>query len=117
MIVTTERAAANRDVRHRLEARGAEVLSAGTTSIKGALRLLAGREIASLLLEGGAAIHAAAWAEEVVDFVRLYVSPRNLNAGVRLLSDPSFSTATLADRRVDIIGPDVLIEGYVHRAR
>ena len=42
----------------------------------------------SLLLEGGAALHAGAWDEGLVDFVRLYVTPHVLgSAGVPLLLD------------------------------
>src|SRR5262249_14838789 len=72
---------------------------------------------ASLLLEGGAAVHAAAWDEDVVDFVRLYVTPHLLRSGVPLLPDRDFSSASLVDRRVTVLGPDVLIEGYVHGPR
>jgi len=35
--------------------------------------------------------------------------------GVPLFQSPGFSTTTLVDRKVDQLGPDVLIEGYVHR--
>ena len=117
IIVTTEAAARRADLRSRLEGRGAEVLVAGTGRLSPALRLLGEREIASLLLEGGAAIHNAAWDEGVVDFVRLYISPRTIGTGVPLLGDRSFSSAALIDRRVEAVGPDVLIEGYVHRPR
>jgi riboflavin biosynthesis pyrimidine reductase len=61
-------------------------------------------------------VHAAAWDEHVVDFVRLYVTPHVLGAaGVPLLCDRSFSSAELIRRRVEPLGPDMLIEGYVHR--
>src|SRR5216117_2742201 len=63
----------------------------------------------------GAAVHAAAWDEGLVDYVRLYVTPRVLGAGgVALLPGRSFSSADLRDRRIAPLGPDVLIEGYVH---
>jgi riboflavin biosynthesis pyrimidine reductase len=52
----------------------------------------------------------------VVDFVQMYVSPAPLGAtGVPLLEGRLFSSAALHDRRVELLGPDVLIEGYVHR--
>jgi hypothetical protein len=35
--------------------------------------------------------------------------------GLPLLDGRSFSSAALVDGRVDVLGPDVLIEGYVHR--
>ena len=76
------------------------------------------RGIGSLLLEGGAALHSAAWAEDLVDFVRLYVTPHILGPdGVPLLDGRPFSSIELIDRRVEPIGPDTLLEGYVHRPR
>jgi diaminohydroxyphosphoribosylaminopyrimidine deaminase/5-amino-6-(5-phosphoribosylamino)uracil reductase len=115
IIVTTARGAESCR-RAELEGHGAEiVISDG--SIRHALALLGGRQIASLLLEGGAAVHAAAWDEDVVDFVRLYVTPHLLRSGVPLLPDRDFSSAPLVDRRVTVLGPDVLIEGYVHGPR
>jgi diaminohydroxyphosphoribosylaminopyrimidine deaminase / 5-amino-6-(5-phosphoribosylamino)uracil reductase len=81
-----------------------------------ALRQLAAHGIHSVLLEGGAAIHAAAWDAGVVDYVQLYVAPVSLGQnGVPLLEGRDFSPASLVEQRVEQIGPDVLIEGYVHR--
>jgi len=75
------------------------------------------RGIGSLLLEGGAAIHRAAWDGGVVDYVRLYVTPHVLGpAGVSFLSDRDFSSAALLERRVEPVGQDTVIEGYVSRA-
>jgi diaminohydroxyphosphoribosylaminopyrimidine deaminase / 5-amino-6-(5-phosphoribosylamino)uracil reductase len=103
-------------VRDALEARGAEIEVVDDGALRPALHRLGEREIGSLLLEGGAALHAAAWDERVVDYVRLYVTPHVLGSeGVALLPDRSFASADLYDRRVAALGPDVLIEGYVHR--
>lgn len=114
IIVTTASAARDR-ARRALEARGADVIAAADDTLGSALRLLGERQIGSLLLEGGAAVHAAAWDEQVVDFVRLYISPRSLGpGGVPLLADRSFATAALHERRVTTLGSDVMIEGYVH---
>jgi riboflavin biosynthesis pyrimidine reductase len=74
--------------------------------------------VESLLLEGGAAVHAAAWDEDVVDFVRLYVAPRTIGSGgVPFLDGREFRTADLVERKVESLGPDTLIEGYVHGPR
>jgi len=111
---TEDRAAA----RSALEARGAEVLASSDATLKGAVHRLGEREIGSLLLEGGAAIHQAAWDEGVVDFVRLYVTPHEIGpAGVRFLNGRPFSASGLFEARVEPLGPDVLIEGYVHGPR
>ena len=114
IIVTTADGVAQADVRERLERRGAELVVADGTLRSGAAAL-AERGITSLLIEGGAGLHAAAWDEGIVDFVRLYVTPHVLGpSGVRFLAGRRLPPAMLAERRVEPIGPDVLIEGYVH---
>jgi diaminohydroxyphosphoribosylaminopyrimidine deaminase / 5-amino-6-(5-phosphoribosylamino)uracil reductase len=116
IIVTSPRAAECAAVRTALESRGAEIVVARDGTLRAALERVAERGIGSLLLEGGAAVHAAAWDEGLVDYVRLYVTPHVLGDGaLTLLPDRSFSTAALHDRRVAPLGPDVMIEGYVHR--
>jgi diaminohydroxyphosphoribosylaminopyrimidine deaminase/5-amino-6-(5-phosphoribosylamino)uracil reductase len=118
MIVTSARAAEHADLRTALEARGADIAVAEDDTFRAALKRIAERQIGSLLLEGGAAVHAAAWDEGLVDYVRLYVTPRGLGpAGLALLPDRTFSSADLHDRKVVPLGPDVLIEGYVHGTR
>jgi diaminohydroxyphosphoribosylaminopyrimidine deaminase / 5-amino-6-(5-phosphoribosylamino)uracil reductase len=117
IIVTTSQAAERADLRGPLEDSGAEIDVAQET-FRSALDRLGARGVGSLLLEGGAALHAGAWDEGLVDFVRLYVTPHVLgSAGVPLLPDRRFRSAELGDRRVEQLGPDVLIEGYVHRSR
>jgi diaminohydroxyphosphoribosylaminopyrimidine deaminase/5-amino-6-(5-phosphoribosylamino)uracil reductase len=117
IIVTSERGAERQAERRALEAAGADVVVAGDGSLRGVLAALARRQVGSLLLEGGAAVHAAAWDEDIVDFVRLYIAPRSLGGGLRLLPDRHFSSSALIERRVATLGPDVLIEGYVHGPR
>jgi diaminohydroxyphosphoribosylaminopyrimidine deaminase / 5-amino-6-(5-phosphoribosylamino)uracil reductase len=95
---------------------GATVLSTDRADCRSGLELLASLGIQSVVLEGGAALHGAAWDEDVVDAVQLYVAPVSLGAeGVPLLDGRSFASTALLERRVDLLGPDVLIEGYVHR--
>jgi len=54
--------------------------------------------------------------EDLVDFVQVYVAPVRLGAeGIPLLNGRAFSADTLIDRRTEQLGPDLLIEGYVHR--
>jgi diaminohydroxyphosphoribosylaminopyrimidine deaminase/5-amino-6-(5-phosphoribosylamino)uracil reductase len=117
IIVTSAEGAARADRRTALETRGADlVVSPG--GMRESLSILAGRGIASLLLEGGAALHAAAWDEGVVDFVRLYVTPHILGGrGPKLLNGQPFSVAALVERRMEPLGVDVLVEGYVHGPR
>jgi diaminohydroxyphosphoribosylaminopyrimidine deaminase/5-amino-6-(5-phosphoribosylamino)uracil reductase len=118
IIVATAAAAQRPELRTPLEARGAQIEVAANDTFRAALERLASRQVGSLLLEGGAAIHAAAWDEGLVDYVRLYVTPHVLGEGaVPLLPDRAFSSAELRERRISSLGPDVLIEGYVHGSR
>jgi diaminohydroxyphosphoribosylaminopyrimidine deaminase/5-amino-6-(5-phosphoribosylamino)uracil reductase len=99
-----------------LRAAGATVLSTERDDCRSALELLGSLGIQSVVLEGGAAMHCAAWDEDVVDAVQLYVAPVSLGSGgVPLLDGRGFVSTALLERRVDLLGPDVLIEGYVHR--
>jgi diaminohydroxyphosphoribosylaminopyrimidine deaminase/5-amino-6-(5-phosphoribosylamino)uracil reductase len=116
IIVTSRPAAGLPDRRGPLERAGAEIEVADDGTFRGALRALGPRALGSLLLEGGAALHRAAWTERAVDFVRLYVTPHVLGAGgLRFLGGDEFAVAALVDRRVEPLGSDTLIEGYVHR--
>jgi diaminohydroxyphosphoribosylaminopyrimidine deaminase/5-amino-6-(5-phosphoribosylamino)uracil reductase len=115
ILTTRESVEAREQQRAALEDAGATVVVAAQSGIAGALRELPAHGIQSLVLEGGAAVYAAAWDAQVVDYVHLYVAPAWLGpSGVPLLEGRSFSPASLVDRRLDLLGPDVLIEGYVH---
>ncbi len=116
VIVTTSVGAAQQEARGALERGGAEIEVAGDGTFKAALECLASRQVSSLLLEGGAALHRAAWDERLVDFVRLYIAPGVLGpAGVSFLEGRHFATGDLIERHAELLDPDVLIEGYVHR--
>lgn len=93
---------------------GAEVLEAET--LQEALRLLAGRDILSVLVEGGARLHAACFAEGVVDRVHLVVSPRGLgHEGVPLFGGADVPWSSLQLTHVAPCGDDTWIEADVHR--
>ncbi len=107
-------AAQHADRADALRQSGAAVETA--ESIEDALRSLARRGVNTLLLEGGAALGAAFLDANLIDRVQLYVSPRPVgHPGVPLLAGRPLSTPTLANRRVETCGDDVLIEGDVHR--
>jgi diaminohydroxyphosphoribosylaminopyrimidine deaminase/5-amino-6-(5-phosphoribosylamino)uracil reductase len=98
-----------------LEGAGATVHPVDGATIDAALRSLPALGVQSLLIEGGAALHGAVWDEDLVDYVQLYVTPAWLGAdGVPLLAGRPFSPAGLLEVRVEQLGPDALIEGYVH---
>ncbi|HZW72806.1 MAG TPA: bifunctional diaminohydroxyphosphoribosylaminopyrimidine deaminase/5-amino-6-(5-phosphoribosylamino)uracil reductase RibD, partial [Caldimonas sp.] len=118
IIVTTADVAACAELRTPLQDAGADVAVARDGTFRAALEQLARRDIGSLLLEGGAEVIASAWDEGLVDCVSLYVTPHVMGQdGVPLLPGREGVSAALADRIVQTLGPDVLIEGYVHRTR
>lgn len=98
-----------------LEHAGATIIAPAGGGVAAALRELPQQGVQSLLVEGGTALHAAFWDAGVVDYVQLYVAPLALGDGGVPVEPRAFSTAGLFDRKVDVMGADVLIEGYVHR--
>ncbi|HVQ15670.1 MAG TPA: dihydrofolate reductase family protein, partial [Vicinamibacterales bacterium] len=95
---------------------GARLIPVPRPGIGAALSVLPNFDVQSLILEGGALVQGAAWDEGVVDYVQLYVAPMWLGSdGVPLLNGCAFSPASLIESKVEQLGPDVLIEGYVHR--
>ena len=117
IILTSEATLRDRPERaDALERGGATVIAAGNGAIEDSLKALAARDVQSLLVEGGAQLHAALWDAGVVDYVQVYVTPVWLGSGgVPVFGGQGPSTATLLERQVALLGPDVLIEGYVHR--
>ncbi len=117
IILTSQDAiAAQADHARRLESAGATIVPVAEPGLACMLGSLVPLDIHSVLLEGGAEMHAAAWDAGVVDSVHLYVTPHAIGAGgVPLLEGRRFSAAALVDARVEVHGPDVVIEGYVHR--
>jgi len=106
-----------------LRGKGVEVLvlPRGETgvSLRDLFSLLGEREITSVLIEGGAAVNAAALAANVVDKVLTFIAPKIIGGkaapgpvggqGVDKL-DEAFG---LEDIDVEIIGQDLLVSAYV----
>ena len=75
-------------------------------------------EISTLLLEGGAAIHAAAWTAGVIDRVHVIVAPTELGeSGVKLFDGIDVPLSELIPVKVDRLGPDAWMEADVHGHR
>jgi diaminohydroxyphosphoribosylaminopyrimidine deaminase/5-amino-6-(5-phosphoribosylamino)uracil reductase len=116
VIIVTEPDRADGPAARALTESGAVVLAQEPPGIGGALSMLLSRGIQSVLIEGGAVLHAACWDEAVVDYVQLYQAPHSLGStGVAMPRHGSLLADDLIDRRVTQLGPDVLTEGYVHR--
>lgn len=117
MIVTTPQGAARSEARQRLADAGAEIV-VGDGTVRSALDVLGARGIASLLLEGGPTLHKAAVSERVVDYLRIYVTPHVLGPrALKFLDGAGLSAFSWTEPRIEALGPDVLMEGYVHGAR
>jgi len=117
LIVTTPTAIdENRERVTALERAGADLLAIDGGALTDAFAALGSRQITSVLLEGGPTLQRAAWHADLVDALNLYVAPVQLgSAGVPWLDTDTLSLAALVDRHVAPLGPDVFIEGYVHR--
>ena len=118
VIIVTDPERAGGPAARALAAAGATVLAQGAPGIAGALAMLPSHGIQSMLLEGGAVLHAACWDAALVDYVQLYQAPQRLGSkGVAMPCHGSLLAENLIDRRVTQLGPDQLTEGYVHRPR
>lgn len=100
------------------------LISAGATLVEGSgalrqdLRELVRFDISTLLLEGGAAMHAAAWTAGVIDRIHLIVAPTALgDGGVKLFDGIDVPASALIPVRVDQLGPDEWMEADVHGHR
>jgi diaminohydroxyphosphoribosylaminopyrimidine deaminase/5-amino-6-(5-phosphoribosylamino)uracil reductase len=115
--VVTKAAAGAEPARARaLEAAGATILALDDRDLGRALGELVGLGLQSLLIEGGGRLHRAAWQAGVVDRVEAWVTPRAIGPeGVPWVPAADLSLAALHELRVERCGPDVRIEGYVHR--
>lgn len=91
----------------------------GRVDLKHLLRELAKREIASVLLEGGAKVIGQALADKLVDKMIVFIAPR-IMGDQRALSSVDGPGPTTLDRMVQLqditintIGQDLVLEGYV----
>jgi len=119
VILMTTVAAASRypDRMQGLIAAGATVVE-GSGELRQDLRLLVKFDISSLLLEGGAVMHAAAWTAGVIDRLHLIVAPGALGeGGVKLFDGINVPMSALVPVRVDQLGPDAWMEADVHGHR
>jgi len=77
------------------------------------LAALADEGVQSLLLEGGPTLATAFVEQDLVDKITVFIAPTLAGAGPHLLGELSSprSLLRLSSRQ---IGPDVLVEGYLH---
>ncbi len=109
--------------RRALQRRGVDVVEVpdpgGRVDLAAAVRDLAGRGVARLLVEGGARLHGAFLRSGLCDQVTTFVAPRILGAedAPGAVTGAGFSglagAARLSDVRSRPLGEDVVIEGYL----
>ncbi|MFC6463560.1 bifunctional diaminohydroxyphosphoribosylaminopyrimidine deaminase/5-amino-6-(5-phosphoribosylamino)uracil reductase RibD [Marinilactibacillus sp. GCM10026970] len=121
IIVTSESACVEKI--DRLKQKGVQVLlmqlDDGTFDFKKLMTLLGEDGIDSLLIEGGASIHAAAFEAGVVDKVAVYIAPK-IFGGQNALSPIGGKGIQRVSAAVELktyelsqLGEDILIEGYL----
>jgi len=119
VIIVTVADAARRSPEHaaRLQAAGA-VLVEGSGELRQDLKHLVRFDISTVLLEGGARMHAEAWRSGVIDRVHVIVSPAPLGEdGVKLFDGFDVPLSALIPVAVDRLGPDTWMEADVHGHR
>jgi diaminohydroxyphosphoribosylaminopyrimidine deaminase / 5-amino-6-(5-phosphoribosylamino)uracil reductase len=118
IIVTTAAAVSQYPERTAaLTATGATIVT-GSGDLRGDLRALVQFDISTMLLEGGAAMHAAAWRAGVIDRVHVIVAPTALGeGGVRFFDGIDVPMSELIPVRVEMLGPDAWMEADVHGHR
>lgn len=119
VIIVTEAAAPSRHPQRASELKtvGATLVE-GTGDLRRDLGLLLTFEISTLLLEGGAALHAAAWQARLIDRLHLIVAPASLGeGGVKVFDGVDIPLSELIPVKVEKLGPDVWMEADVHGHR
>lgn len=118
IILTTAAARAEHPERARaLEAAGATLVD-GAGDLRADLGALLRFDISTLLLEGGAVMHAAAWRAGVIDRVHVIVAPAALGErGVQLFDGIDLPLSELVPVNVERLGPDTWMEADVHGHR
>jgi diaminohydroxyphosphoribosylaminopyrimidine deaminase/5-amino-6-(5-phosphoribosylamino)uracil reductase len=120
IIMTSPEAVRRPDRAAALAAAGATVLdvdAAPAEWLTACLAELARREVTSLTVEGGPALQQAFWDGGLVERVQIYETPHVLGpGGVPWIQVSGGIRSRLEEVTVTGLGPDVRVEGHVHRA-
>ncbi len=94
--------------------------SGGYLDLKEILRLLGELGVASLLVEGGATVAGSVIAQDLAQKIVLFIAPKLFGHGVKGFTGPVVDALESAHRldiyRAEMIGEDVMITAYWHRA-
>ncbi|MGZ3788847.1 MAG: bifunctional diaminohydroxyphosphoribosylaminopyrimidine deaminase/5-amino-6-(5-phosphoribosylamino)uracil reductase RibD [Bacteriovorax sp.] len=104
-----------------LESKGVALLSVkkteeGKVDLKAMLKSLAGLKMTSILVEGGPTLATEFLRFGLVDKVSFFIAPSILGFGVNSINDLGFTNLNqkieLKNRKTEILGNDILVEGY-----
>ena len=107
------------DVRSALEARGAQLEVAADGTMRAALECLGGRDdqLAAARRRRGGALRRRGRKTSSISCASTSRRTCSGPAACRFSTGAGFRPRSLVERRVEPLGPDVLIEGYVHGPR
>jgi diaminohydroxyphosphoribosylaminopyrimidine deaminase/5-amino-6-(5-phosphoribosylamino)uracil reductase len=115
IIMTTAAAIRGHSDRAEALARAGATLVEGAGNLHDDLRALVRFDVSTLLLEGGAALHAAAWRAALIDRVHVIVTPKVLGeAGLQSFEGIVIPMTELVPIKVEQLGPDRWMEADVH---
>ncbi len=123
VIATT--AGAAKAKRELLRKAGAEVITVraagGRVDLRDLMRKLGARDILSVLIEGGAEVHAAALKAGIADKAVLFIAPLLMTGKDSLPAIGGSSprrldqAIRLRDTRTSLVGRDLMVEGYIKK--
>jgi diaminohydroxyphosphoribosylaminopyrimidine deaminase / 5-amino-6-(5-phosphoribosylamino)uracil reductase len=115
IIVTTAAAAGGQSAKADALKRAGATLLEASGCLPDDLRALVRFDVSTILLEGGAALHAAAWRAGVIDRVHVIVTPATLgDGGVPSFEGIVIPMSALVPIKVEQLGPDQWMEADVH---
>jgi diaminohydroxyphosphoribosylaminopyrimidine deaminase / 5-amino-6-(5-phosphoribosylamino)uracil reductase len=116
---------APKDKIKKLQAAGAEIVlvrsDKGRVDLRDLMRKLGRRDIMSVLVEGGAEIHASALKSGIVDKVVLFIAPTLMTGTDSLCSIGGVSPIKLGhaiklkDVTSRFVGQDIMVQGYIRK--
>ena len=125
LTVVATLASAPKARRKGLEAAGAKVLPVrsdrGRVDLRDLMRKLAAMDIISVLIEGGAEVHASALKAGIVDKAVIFIAPTLMTGKDSVSSIGGQSPRRLSeairisDAETRIVGRDLMVEGYVKK--
>jgi diaminohydroxyphosphoribosylaminopyrimidine deaminase/5-amino-6-(5-phosphoribosylamino)uracil reductase len=122
IIATDEDVKNNPDVVRFLETKGVALLAVkkneeGKVDLKSMLKSLASLKLTSILVEGGPTLATEFLKAGLVDKVSFFVAPVLIGEGMNSINDLGVRALTekinLKNSRSEIIGDDILLEGYL----